>query len=274
METETVLRQIVAEFFETEPGQIGPDFVLTGGRMQGSLGRARLDAAIRRRAGIRSQAAYTARSYGELEAAVLGKHVTPAPGLTSAGEIRGSLADLPVQPNHRASQSRVSCGIDIEMTENLPLTTDYWEEDFYNTHFTPAEIAYCLTKENPLVHFAARWCAKEALKKCDSAYMSEQMSSIEVASDASGAPLLRHYANGKVTTLDVAVSISHMPTAAAAMVIKLTPEPEPPRPSVEKQDSPSPESQDLDRNVSVSAPLLLAAIALGLSLWALVRTFF
>jgi phosphopantetheine--protein transferase-like protein len=168
----------------------------------------------------------------------------------------------------------VSCGIDIELTENLPLTTDYWEEDFYKTHFTPAEIAYCLTKENPLVHFAARWCAKEALRKSDSAYLSEQMSNIEVSIDASGAPSLRHYANGKATTLDVAVSISHTPAAAAAMVIKLKPDPERPDPRGEKQDSPGPESQHPDRNVSASGPLVLAAIALGLSLWALFRTFF
>jgi phosphopantetheine--protein transferase-like protein len=210
-----------------------------------------------------------------LEAAVLGNTIMPLPGVSSPEESSGGLANSPVQTNHPAFRSCVSCGIDIEMAENLPLATDYWEEDFYKAHFTPAEIAYCLTKENPLVHFAARWCAKEALRKCDSAYLSEQMSNIEVAIDAAGAPALRHYVNGKATTLDLAVSISHTPTAAAAMVIKLTtPESERPSPRATRQDNPDPNIPEPDRKVHATATRALAAIALGLSLWALIRTFF
>jgi 4'-phosphopantetheinyl transferase superfamily len=64
----------------------------------------------------------------------------------------------------------ITCGVDIEMVVSLPVVADYWSDAFYCATFTPAEIAYCLLQDQPLVHFAAHWCAKEALKKCDPAY--------------------------------------------------------------------------------------------------------
>ena len=61
----------------------------------------------------------------------------------------------------------LACGIDIERVDAMPVTDDYWEHEFYKESFSKDEIAYCLLQENPRMHFAARWCAKEALVKCD-----------------------------------------------------------------------------------------------------------
>jgi phosphopantetheinyl transferase (holo-ACP synthase) len=85
----------------------------------------------------------------------------------------------------------LACGIDIEMVENLPVVQDYWEDTFYTTTFTAAEIAYCLLQVHPPMHLTARWCAKEALKKCDPAYSHLTMDQLEVALTTTGAPLLQ-----------------------------------------------------------------------------------
>ena len=98
------------------------------------------------------------------------------------------------------------------MIEHLPRVADYWEDPFYRDHFAPAEIAYCQLQETPALHFAARWCAKEALRKCDGAFLSTAMKDIEVVADETGAPFLVYHAGGGTRRLPHAVSLSHTRT--------------------------------------------------------------
>src|SRR5213594_2521616 len=121
METESSLRRVVAEFFEIDPGQIVPEFSLSGKRLEGSLARAKLDAAIRRRVGVKCPAVYSARTYGELESAVLGK--MPAVQGSSSSSARGSEsvpASSTGQRDNSAANAGIACGIDIEMVDDLP----------------------------------------------------------------------------------------------------------------------------------------------------------
>src|SRR5579883_84174 len=120
-----------------------------------------------------------------------------------------------------AGDQRASCGIDMEMIEKFPSVPDYWEDPFYSACFTPAEIAYCLMQEVPALHFAARWCAKEALKKCDPELLSEEMRDLEVVSGDSQAPFFHHRVDGKSRRLPHSVSLSHTPLAAIAIVIRV-----------------------------------------------------
>ena len=62
----------------------------------------------------------------------------------------------------------------------MPVTDDYWEHEFYKESFSKDEIAYCVLQENPRMHFAARWCAKEALVKCDPAFKGQSFATMEV----------------------------------------------------------------------------------------------
>ena len=173
MEKRDALIQIVSELLQVEPGGISSGLQLTGKGIQGSLGRTRLDAAVRKRIGIRCPAVYTAKSFGELEIAIFSNSATSELPATSA----------PAQFNLKPSSegpAPMACGIDIEDVESLPAASDYREDEFYKSSFTPAEIAYCVLQENPRMHFAARWCAKEALKKCDPTYLELEMSAIEL----------------------------------------------------------------------------------------------
>lgn len=223
MDDQGTLREIVAEALDIAPGKVRPELPFAGTPLQGSLARARLDAAVRRRLGRKCPAVYQAHTYAELEAAVLGTGAAvPGPAAAAPGA-------APTRPHGGPAPSgspstQVACGIDIELVENLPEATDYWQDEFYRTHFARSEIAHCLTQENPRMHFAARWCAKEALKKCDAAFLHADLSAIEVAHDEAGAPSLRQIADGRSFLLPFAVSLSHTPLLAVAVVVKLVAE--------------------------------------------------
>jgi len=61
--------------------------------------------------------------------------------------------------------SIVAVGIDIEEIDRFRKLPFHKNKNFYERIFTSAEIEYCLGKRNPYPHFAARFCAKEALIK-------------------------------------------------------------------------------------------------------------
>jgi phosphopantetheine--protein transferase-like protein len=125
-----------------------------------------------------------------------------------------------ISSSERPVTGEVRCGIDIEMISELPEAADYREHKFYRDSFTPEEIAYCLLQENPRLHFTARWCAKEALFKCDPAFRKEKMTDVEVARSEQGDVFLRHRVNGSNFTLPHSVSLSHTNALAAAVVVK------------------------------------------------------
>jgi phosphopantetheine--protein transferase-like protein len=272
MATPETLQGIIATLLGTDPADVHPDTAFAGTRLQGSLARTRLYTTIEQQLGVACQAAYTARTYGELHAAIYGT----ASDVTTTQAAAAPPAPEPyVQLN--GAIPNIACGIDIEMVENLPAVPDYWSDAFYSATFTPAEIAYCLLQDQPLVHFAARWCAKEALKKCDPAYLQADLRTLEVRLNASGAPYLCAVADGHSTPLAFAVSLSHTTQAAVAVVVKVLATSDSrsavtpvvlPTVSV----SPTLSTDTESRWYSVLLPLFMGSSALGLALWALVRT--
>jgi phosphopantetheine--protein transferase-like protein len=205
----------IAGFLDLAPDLVNPNTPLNG-RLNHSIGRAALDAAVRRNFRVSCRAVYSAATYGELEAAIaqsLGAEV-PKPGdLESITAAKTALPEL-----NSMTFSPGSCGIDLELIENLPVTDDYWESDFYKENFTPNEIAYCSRRDQPRQHFAARWCVKEALKKCNAAFLSQPMSALEVANKLDGGPQLFFVAGSSRRLLPYAVSLSHTSIAAVGMV--------------------------------------------------------
>jgi phosphopantetheine--protein transferase-like protein len=217
----------MAEFLSIDPESLAVDYALTGPRLHGSIARYALSSAIRRRTGLHSPVVFTARRYGELEAALLGGAYSPASALASAINPSPQPArESKALKNGAADSARsveglsaIGCGVDIELVENLPEAADYWTHEFYADAFTHAEIAYCLMQEHPRVHFAGRWCAKEALKKCDGRFAAVSMAKIEVERSESGALSLSHVIDGTAHRLPHAVSISHTSLLATAIVI-------------------------------------------------------
>lgn len=272
MATPETLQDVVATLLGTQSVDVHPDFAFAGTRLQGSLARTRLYTAIAQQLGVACQEAYTARTYGELYTAVYG--TGPVVATTQA------TAAPPAPGRHvqgNGATPSVACGIDIEMIANMPVVADYWSDAFYSATFTPAEIAYCLLQDQPSIHFAARWCAKEALKKCAPAYLQADLRTLEVTVSASGAPCLCAVAHGHSTPLPFAVSLSHTPQVAVAVVIKV------PGASVTASSvtpavlpaaiaPPAASTVAGSRAHTAWLPLLMGSSALGLALWALVRT--
>jgi phosphopantetheine--protein transferase-like protein len=223
------LKAIVAELCEVEPAQIGADFVLSSGRLRSSLGRATLDAKIRRRLGVKVENLGAAHTFDELEAALasgqapmtaIGQNVPVAPPAKLAE------TDPPQKIPRPAiavpADSGLSCGIDIEAISTLPAAKDHWEDPFYRSNFTSAEIAYCISQLNPRMHFAGRWSAKEAFKKCNPAHLTLEMNQIEVAHTAAGAPFIQLLEAKGPTKPKVALSLAHNEEWAVAIVVSVT----------------------------------------------------
>lgn len=280
MDQHNLLRQTVATFLGVDPQQVHSDLSFAETRVHGSLARARLYAAIQQRLGRQCQGVFTARTYEELHAAVFGTPAVVSHTTQAAPTPTAAASSVLSEPQNFASD--LACGIDIEIVEELPVVQDYWDDPFYTMTFTAAEIAYCLLQATPSIHFAARWCAKEALKKCDPSYSQVAMNRLEVAFTTTGAPCLRYEANGAWERVPVALSLSHTPHMAAAVVVKQ------PGTSLISHGGPAPAGV-LSPTVPVSSlslspastasrprvhwlPILLGICALGIALWALTRT--
>ena len=59
----------------------------------------------------------------------------------------------------------MNLGVDIEEVERFSKNKYEDRKTFYKKNFTQNEIKYCLSKANPYLHFAVRFCAKEAAIK-------------------------------------------------------------------------------------------------------------
>lgn len=275
MATPETLQKVVATLLQREPYEVHANLNFSDVGLQGSLARTRLYTVIAQQCGVACQAAYTARTYGELHVAIYGTEPVVA-AVQLPAPVSPRTPDQHVQ--HNGATPGVACGIDIEMVASLPIVADYWHDAFYSATFTSAEIAYCLLQDQPLIHFAARWCAKEALKKCDLVYLNADLRTLEVVLNASGAPCLCTVADGRRTPLPFAVSLSHTSQVAVAVVVKVLIHPvvtSPVMPAyLSAATTPLPAaSVDIKSRWSgIWLPVLMGSSALGVALWALVRT--
>lgn len=115
--------------------------------------------------------------------------------------------DLLQKSNIVGSSFDAAVGIDIQDIAQLPVCADFWEDAFYNTRFSPEEIAHCVKKENPVQSFAGIYACKEALIKCNNELGWNQ---IKLSFNAQGKPFFGNYQ----------VSISHSGNFAVAMACR------------------------------------------------------
>ncbi len=117
-------------------------------------------------------------------------------------------------------------GLDVIETERIQKAMERHGERFKRRIFAPVEIAYCERMPSPLLHFAARFAAKEAFSKALGLGMTEGLrwAEIWIENNARGAPLLRlegaaaRHAAERGMTLGH-VSLSHSHSVAAAVVV-------------------------------------------------------
>jgi len=95
-------------------------------------------------------------------------------------------------------------------------------ERFYERIYTPAEIEYCSSKKHSAKHYAARFCAKEAVIKAlgDMGLKVDEMKHIEIYNINTGCPKVRLLSDDNaLNTLSLSLSMSHSKRYATATVI-------------------------------------------------------
>jgi phosphopantetheine--protein transferase-like protein len=81
-------------------------------------------------------------------------------------------------------------GIDIEHSKNLPPATDYRTHPFYASHFSAAEISWCVGRRDCAESFAGLWAAKEAIRKAFGSELADlALGQIEIGRRDDGAPI-------------------------------------------------------------------------------------
>lgn len=253
------IRAAVAAFFGVEAEGLAPDFPL-GDRLRNSIARAGLQARLHRALGFMPPPLVDVPTYGQLERLLLGDgdHGLPLdPAVTSAGGRTDGLEGR--QPPTTVAAAGLRCGIDIEPVESLPEAADFWSHPFYADNFSPAEIAECVRDAAPRERFAARWCAKEALVKCEPSCRQIPPARIELRKDDDGVPRLYDVAAGR--PLPVAVSISHAGGFAAAIVVANAAPATGPSPA-----SPAPAAPRPGAAARLMPPIALAAAAVAVAI--------
>lgn len=251
------LQEIVGELLKVPAATVDASTPFSG-ILANSLGRARLDAALRSRMGIVNPGVYTVKTFGDLCLLV---------GAEVCAEISGNANGAAEVQSHRPPQALsgssgagFAVGVDIQSVAAMPEAADYWEAEFYSQHFTRQEIAYALLQSAPRESFAAMWCAKEALRKADDRWLETDWQLTEVVHSATGKPTL---ISGE-QAIPFTVSLSHTEGLAMAVVaMAAAPAAFAPQPRFQPaaaQPSPVPTPSKL--------PIVLAGVAILISLFA------
>ncbi len=111
-------------------------------------------------------------------------------------------------------------GIDLADVGRFRKTSLKKEAAFYKKIFTAEEMRYCLSKDDPYPHLAARFAAKEAVLKCLRSTIYK-VKDIEVVNDKKGAPSVRVLRPKSLVASRFLVSLSHTKDQATAIAIWL-----------------------------------------------------
>jgi phosphopantetheinyl transferase (holo-ACP synthase) len=101
-----------------------------------------------------------------------------------------SITNKIITQSDKTIENKNSVGIDLQFIDELPDTSDYWEDQFYKIKFTNREIGYCVKKQNPKESFAGLYSIKESLLKCNNYLKWED---IEIVYDDNGKPIYNGY---------------------------------------------------------------------------------
>jgi len=117
-------------------------------------------------------------------------------------------------------------GVDLVEIARIERTLEKYGAHFESKYFTEGEIAFCRSRPDPAMHFAARFAVKEAVLKCLGLGLGQGVAlrDIEVAHDEGGRPLCRLLGEGRevferLGLSAIHVSISHEKKYAVAQAI-------------------------------------------------------
>ena len=111
-------------------------------------------------------------------------------------------------------------GIDCEDMERWRRMLPKLTEKVQQKLFTEEEHRYCRSYKDPAPHYAARWCAKEAVLKALSPFYKISLRQIEILVDQNGRPFCK-FNDPEISKLEleVRISISHSKETAVAVAM-------------------------------------------------------
>ena len=118
-------------------------------------------------------------------------------------------------------------GIDIVENERIRDSLERFGDPFRNRVFTPGEQAYCAARPEPVLHYAARFAAKEAVSKAFGTGIGARLGWLDIEvykEEGSGEPFVRLAGKGQDLLqarggAAVLVSLSHTKAYAAASAV-------------------------------------------------------
>jgi holo-[acyl-carrier protein] synthase len=115
-------------------------------------------------------------------------------------------------------------GCDIEDVKTFRAKWKKGELNFFQRIFSKNEMEYCKKFKDPSVHFAARFCAKEAVVKAASRYCKLLVTDVQVLKEKNDAPVIKNWKKRKETKKffsdhEIFVSLSHTSDMAMACVL-------------------------------------------------------
>jgi phosphopantetheine--protein transferase-like protein len=113
---------------------------------------------------------------------------------------------------------KFSIGCDLEEIRKFEKKAS--NEQFLKKVYTKTEMEYCLNKARPIPHFAARWCAKEAVIKALSGLGINliEFTKIEIINNTEGYPEV-YIHDPRCESLEPKVSLSHSADMVMATAI-------------------------------------------------------
>ena len=122
----------------------------------------------------------------------------------------------------------IGLGFDATEIPRIAATIDRYGDRFTHRIFTEGEIAYCMRRRDPAIHFAGRFASKEAAMKALGTGHSQGVlwRDIEVVRQPGGPPQLKLHGGAarrfaKIGGRSAQLSISHTDTLAFAQAIIL-----------------------------------------------------
>jgi holo-[acyl-carrier protein] synthase len=121
----------------------------------------------------------------------------------------------------------IGLGIDATDIPRIRATMDRYGERFIRRIFTENEIAYCMRRRDPAIHFAGRFAAKEAAMKALGTGHTQQVLWKDVEVIRRGGPPQLHFHGGaarrfaKLNAQSSLLTITHSDALALAQVLLL-----------------------------------------------------
>jgi holo-[acyl-carrier protein] synthase len=122
----------------------------------------------------------------------------------------------------------IGLGLDATDIPRIAATLDRYGDRFTRRIFTDAEVAYCMRRRDPSIHFAGRFASKEAAMKALGTGHSQGVlwRDVEVVRQPGGPPQLRLHGGAarrfaRIGGHSSQLTITHSDTLAFAQVIIL-----------------------------------------------------